>query len=75
MNVVNSSGWLEFFADGPNAGTFAPIVQKTRELIVPTLNLYEIFKRVLRQRDESQALVIIAIMLQRKVVDLHAPSR
>jgi toxin FitB len=71
-NIVDSSGWLEFFADGPNAEAFAPIVQKTRELIVPTVSLYEVFKRVLQQKDEGPALRAIAIMSQGRVVDLDA---
>ena len=72
MNVVDSSGWLEFFADGPNAGFFAPAIQKAAELIVPTISLYEVFKRVLQQRDESQALQAAALMEQGAVVDLDA---
>jgi toxin FitB len=70
MNVVDSSGWLEFFADGPNASIFAGAIQKTAELIVPTISIYEVFKRVLQQRDESQALQAVALMEQGIVVDL-----
>ena len=72
MNVVDSSGWLEFFADGPNAGFFAPPIHRVLELIVPTVSLYEVFKRVLQQRDESQALQAVALMEQGAVVDLNA---
>jgi len=72
MNVVDSFGWLEFFADGPNAGFFAPAIQRVSELIVPTVSLYEVFKRVLQQRDESQALQAVALMEQGAVVDLNA---
>lgn len=70
MNVVDSSGWLEYFADGPNATAFAPAIQKPGELIVPTLSLYEVFKRVLQQRDEGDALRAVALMQQGIVVDL-----
>lgn len=70
MNVVDSSGWLEYFADGPNADFFAPAIERTAELIVPTLSLYEVFKRVLQQRGEGDALQAVAIMLQGSVVDL-----
>ena len=72
MNVVDSSGWLEFFADGPNASVFAPAFQKPGDLIVPTISLYEVFKRVLQQRDESQALQAVALMEQGVLVDLSA---
>ncbi len=73
MNVVDSSGWLEYFADGPNATFFARAVEKLDELIVPTLSLYEVFKRVLQQRDESAALRAVAMMQQGTGVDLTAP--
>jgi predicted nucleic acid-binding protein len=70
MNVVDSSGWLEYFANGPNADFFASAVESVSELIVPTLNLYEVFKRVLQQRGEGDALQAVAVMVQGKVVDL-----
>jgi predicted nucleic acid-binding protein len=73
LNVVDSSGWLEYFANGPNASFFAPAIEATRDLIVPTLSLYEVFKRVIQQRGESQALQAVALMQQGQVVDLTAP--
>ncbi|MCR4407162.1 MAG: type II toxin-antitoxin system VapC family toxin [Anaerolineae bacterium] len=72
MNVVDSSGWLEYFADGPNADFFAPAIEDVSELIVPSLSLDEVFKRVLRQRGESDALQAVAVMQQGTVVDLDA---
>lgn len=72
MNIVDSSGWLEYFADGPNASFFAPAIEKTAQLIVPTLSLYEVFKRVLQQRKESHALQAVATMQQGRVVELTA---
>jgi predicted nucleic acid-binding protein len=70
MNVVDSSGWLEYFADGPNAAAFAKPIEATRSLLVPTLSLFEVFKRVTQQRSEDDALRAIAVMEQGKVVDL-----
>jgi len=70
MNIVDSSGWLEYFADGPNASHFAPAIEKTTQLLVPTLSLYEVFKRILQQREESQALQVIATMQQGQVIEL-----
>jgi len=72
VNVVDSSGWLEYFADGPNAAFFAPAIEATRELLVPTLSLYEVFRRVLQQRGEDQALQAVALMQQGEIVDLTA---
>jgi len=70
MNVVDSSAWLEYFADGPNASVFAKPIEASRSLLVPTLSLYEVFKRVSQQRNEDQALRAIAVMEQGRVIDL-----
>ena len=70
MNVVDSSGWLEYFADGPNAAVFAKPIEATRSLLVPALSLFEVFKRVTQQRSEDDALRAVAVMEQGKVVDL-----
>ena len=70
MNVVDSSGWLEYFADGPNANFFATAIEKAAELVVPTVSLYEVFKRVLQQRGEGDALQAVAVMRQGRLVEL-----
>jgi predicted nucleic acid-binding protein len=72
MNVVDSSAWLEYFADGSNAAFFARPIEATDELLVPTLTIYEVFKRVLQQREEGDALRAVALMQQGSVVDLDA---
>lgn len=73
MNVVDSSGWLEYFANGPNAEFFAAAIQDTDRLVVPTLSVFEVFKRIAQQRDESRAFQAVAAMQQATVVDLTAP--
>lgn len=73
MNVVDSSGWLAYFAGGRNASFFAPAIEDTARLIVPSLSLYEVFNRVLQQRGEPAALQAIAVMHQGRVVDLDPP--
>lgn len=72
MNIVDSSGWLEYFADGPNADAFAPAIEATAELIVPVITLYEVFKRILQQRGEDAALQAVAAMQQGQVSELDA---
>ena len=72
MNIVDSSGWLEYFADGPNASFFSRPLAKTSDLVVPSITIYEVFKVVLRQRGESEALQAVALMQQGSVVDLTA---
>ena len=72
MNVVDSSGWLEYFAAGPNADFFAPTLEAVDELVVPTVSICEVFKRVLQQRGEGDALQAVALMQQGDVADLSA---
>lgn len=69
-NVVDSCGWLEYFADGANAAFFAPAIEATDKLFVPSLSLFEVFKRILQQRSEHDALRAIGLMRQARVVDL-----
>jgi predicted nucleic acid-binding protein len=70
MNIVDSSGWLEYFADGANAGFFAPAVEDLERLLVPSISLLEVFKRVFQQRGESEALKTVAQMRGGRVIDL-----
>ncbi|WP_417916845.1 type II toxin-antitoxin system VapC family toxin [Candidatus Electronema sp. JC] len=70
MNILDSSGWLEYFADGPNAEQFAPPLAHLEQLVVPTVCLYEVFKVVLRESGEDKALQAAALMRQGKVADI-----
>ena len=72
MNVVDSSGWLEYFADATNASFFAPTIEETESLLVPAVSIYEVFKRVALQRGENQALEAVAAMMQAQVVVFDA---
>lgn len=68
MNLVDSCGWLEYFADGPNADFFTPAIEDTKNLIVPAICIFEVFKRVYQQRGEDAALQAAALMQQGQVV-------
>lgn len=70
MNVVDSSAWLEYVADGPNAACFADSVEGLETHVVPSLTLFEVFDRVAQQRDEGAALQAVTVMQQGTVVDL-----
>jgi predicted nucleic acid-binding protein len=70
VNIVDSSGWLEFFADGPNADAFSVALDDRDSLLVPTIIIYEVFKVVLRERGENAALQAVALLRQGAVVDL-----
>jgi predicted nucleic acid-binding protein len=67
MNVVDSSAWLEYLAGGPNSAFFAGAIENTTELIVPTISLYEVFKKIVQQRSENEALQVIAVMQQGRI--------
>jgi toxin FitB len=70
MNVVDSSGWLEYFARGTNASFFAPAIKATQILVVPTICMSEVFKRLLIQRGEEDALQATGIMSLGLLADL-----
>jgi toxin FitB len=72
MNVVDSSGWLEYFADGANADFFAPAIEKTTELVVPTVSIFEVFKRMRQQKGNEFALQAVTAMMQGQVVELDS---
>lgn len=69
-NIVDSSGWLEYFADSARASLFAPAIEDTENLVVPVISIYEVFKKVLRERGEDHALQIASAMQVGRVVDL-----
>ncbi|MGD8845285.1 MAG: type II toxin-antitoxin system VapC family toxin [Desulfobacteraceae bacterium] len=70
MNIVDSSGWLEYFSGGPNAEHFLPPLQEPSSLIVPTITIYEVFKVVLREAGENEALQAIAAMQKGTIAEL-----
>lgn len=70
MNLVDSCGWLEYFADAPNANYFAKPIEDIENLLVPSLCILEVFKSVLRQRGEDAALQAVSLMEQGVIVDL-----
>jgi len=70
MNLVDSCGWLEYFAGATNADFFAPAIEDIPQLIVPTLCLFEVFKRVLQQRGQGNAWRAVGLMRQARCIDL-----
>lgn len=71
-NVVDSSAWLEYFADTPRARLFAAAVEDTDNLVVPVLCLYEVFKKVLREQGEHDALQVASVMQSGRMVEVDA---
>ena len=72
MNIVDSSGWLAYFADEINAKHFMTPLSNPVSLIVPAITLYEVFKVVLREASENEALQAVVAMQKGKVIDLNA---
>ena len=73
MNIVDSSGWLAFFADEPNAKHFLGPLSDSALLVVPTVTIYEVFKVILRETSENEALQAVVAMQKGTVVDLNPP--
>jgi len=71
MNVIDSSGWLEYFSDGPNAGFFKSTIKDEEHLIIPTVCLYEVFKITLARAGKEEALRVAGLMSFGIIVDFH----
>jgi len=72
-NLVDSSGWIEYFADGPNAEFFEAAILAASSLVVPSISIYEVFKRLLREPNgEEAALRVVAAMQRGRVANLDA---
>ena len=70
MIVLDSSGWLEFFADGPFADEYAARLKQPQKILTPTIALYEVYKWIKRERSEEEALAAVATMQKTRVVPL-----
>jgi len=70
MNVIDSSGWLEYFTDGPNADYFKSAIKDEEHLIIPTICLYEVFRITLSRAGEDEALRVASFMSFGRIVDL-----
>jgi len=70
MNIVDSSGWLEYFSGGPNSNQFEIPLKDPSSLIVPVITVYEVFKVVLREAGENEALQVVASMQKGSVINL-----
>ena len=71
MNIVDSSGWVEYLTKGPNSTFFLPVIHDTENLLIPAIVIYEVFKRVLISTDEESALQTVGVLSQGKEVELN----
>jgi predicted nucleic acid-binding protein len=72
VNVVDSSGWLEYFADTDRADLFAEAIEDTENLVVPSICVYEVYKKVLREKGEDAATQIFSLMSLGRIADLDS---
>jgi predicted nucleic acid-binding protein len=70
MNVVDTSGWLEYFAEGENAAFFAPAIEDAEHLLVPVISIYEVFKKILQNQGLALAEIRVADLVKGEVIDL-----
>lgn len=70
MNLIDSSCWLEYFTDSKNAKIYTSVIEDIENVIISTINIYEVFRKVLKERDENTALEIISIMMQCQIIDV-----
>jgi predicted nucleic acid-binding protein len=73
VNVVDSSGWLEYLVDGPGADLFAAVIEDTGGLLVPEICLLEVARVVFRERGEHAAFQALALMKRAQVIGLDVP--
>ena len=71
MNIVDSSGWLEYFADSDFADFFSEAVENISQLIVPTITIYEVYKKVLKEKSEKEAELAVSVMLNGAIAELN----
>ncbi len=72
MNVVDSSCWLEYFAGSKVGDAVAGAIEDIPSLVIPSITLYEVFKKLLAETNEDQALLAVAHMKQGRVIELDA---
>ena len=63
LQVVDSSGWIEVLTNGPQADRFLEVLDNETSLIVPAITIFEVFKWVLREHSEAQAIQALAVRL------------
>lgn len=70
MTLIDSSGWLEFFTDGPLAEKYASYLSDLEQILTPAVVLYEVYKKIRRERGEEDALVVAAQLKKTQIIPL-----
>lgn len=70
MIVVDSFGWIEYFTDGPLADDYEKYLNKPEEIITPSIVVYEVYKKIRRERGQRDALIALDQMKKTKIIPL-----
>ena len=70
MNVVDSSGWIEFFLAGTNGPKFKPVIDQRADLLVPVIALYEVHKILSRKVPPDMVRTCLDVMRLGRVLEL-----
>ena len=73
MWVIDSSGWIEYFTDGPKADAYARYVEAREPILTPTVVVYEVYKKIKRERGEDLALLCLSRLNKTELVGLDQP--
>ena len=71
MILIDSSGWIEFFTDGPLAAEYSKYLKDLTRLVTPTIILYEVYKKIKKDRTEEDALFAVSLINRTSVVPLN----
>jgi len=72
MNVVDSSGWIEYLLYGSGADFFEPVIRNADELVVPTISIFEVYRVVLRLKGRDIAADSVSVMTRGRIIELDA---
>jgi predicted nucleic acid-binding protein len=71
MNLIDSSGWIEWFSEGPQSATYAKYLRDPSQIVTPTVVIYEVYKKIKRERTEEEALLAVSLMKKTTIVPLE----
>ncbi|GHT96257.1 hypothetical protein FACS1894141_6200 [Spirochaetia bacterium] len=72
MNIIDTSCWIEYLMNSDIGMQVAPLAENPGELVVPTITIYEVYKKLLAEKDEKYALAVVSYMQTGAVIDLNA---
>jgi len=72
MNIVDSSAWMEYFKNSKNAEHFAKVIEDFDKLLIPSIVLYEVFKKLFQTVGEQGAIDALGHMQMAKIIGVHS---